>query len=51
MIDETLFSIELMANDPTAKGIIDSLGMTLDQVKGVTNSVASMWVSGIKPTE
>jgi SAM-dependent methyltransferase len=51
VIDESLFPIEFMANDPTTKGIIDSLGMTLDQAKGVANSVASIKVSGIKPAE
>ena len=49
VVDEALFPIEFMANDPTTKGIIDTLGMTLDQVKGVANSVVSIKVSGIKP--
>jgi arsenite methyltransferase len=49
VVDETLFPIEFVANDPTTKGIIDSLGMTLDQVKGIANSVVSIKVSGIKP--
>jgi len=49
VIDETLFPIEFMANDPTTKGIIDSLGMTLDQAKAIANSVVSIKVSGIKP--
>jgi SAM-dependent methyltransferase len=49
VIDETFFPIELMANDPTAKRVIDSLGMTLDQAKGAANSVVSIKVSAIKP--
>ena len=48
VIDETLFPIELMANDPTAKGIIDNLGIALDEVKGLVSSVASINVSGVK---
>ena len=51
VIDETPFSIELIVNDPTAKGIMDHLGMSPDQAKGVANSVVSVKVSGVKPTE
>jgi hypothetical protein len=40
-----------MANDPTTNGIIDSLGMTLDEGKGVANSVASIKVFGVKPSK
>ena len=51
VIDETLFPIEFMANDPTTKGIIDSLGMTLEQAKGIANSVVSIKVCGEKPND
>ena len=49
MIDETLFPIELMANDPTAKGIIDNLGIALGEVRDLASSVVSMKVFGLKP--
>jgi SAM-dependent methyltransferase len=48
VVDETLLPVELMANDPTAKGIIDNLGIALDEVKGLASSVASIKVSGMK---
>jgi hypothetical protein len=51
VIDETFFPIELMANDPTAKGIIDNLGVALDEMKEVANSVASIKVFGVKPSK
>jgi HKD family nuclease len=51
VIDETLFPIELMANDPTAKGIIDNLGIALEEAKEIASSVASIKVSGVKPID
>jgi hypothetical protein len=48
VVDETLLPVELMANDPTVKGIIDNLGVALDEVKGLASSVASIKVSGMK---
>lgn len=49
VIDETLFPVEIMADDPTVKGIIDNLGIGLDEVRGVASSVVSIKVSAIKP--
>jgi SAM-dependent methyltransferase len=49
VIDETLFPVEIMADDPTAKGIIDNLGIGLDEVRGVASSVVSIKVSAVKP--
>jgi len=51
VIDETFFPIELMANDPTAKGIIDNLGIALEEAKEIASSVASIKVSGVKPID
>ena len=49
VIDETLFPVELMTNDPTIKGIVDNLGIGLDEARGVASSVVSIKVSALKP--
>ena len=49
VVDETAFPIELIANDPTAKGIMDHLGIGLDEARGVASSVVSLKVSAVKP--
>jgi len=49
IIDETIFPIECMANDPTAKAIIDKVGTTVEGVKDIANSVVSIKIQGIKP--
>lgn len=49
VIDETAFPIELMANDPTVKGMMDNLGIGLDEARGVASSVVSIKVSALKP--
>ena len=49
IIDGTSFSIECMANDPTAKAVIESFNIPYEQVKEVGSSVMSVKVSGVKP--
>ena len=49
VIDETPFPIEWMANDPTAKDIMDSLGIGLDEARRLASSVVSIKVSAVKP--
>jgi arsenite methyltransferase len=49
VIDETLYPVELMTNDPTIKGIVDNLGIGLDEARGVASSVVSIKVSAVKP--
>jgi ubiquinone/menaquinone biosynthesis C-methylase UbiE len=49
VMDETVFPIELMANDPTAKAIISELNITTEDIKDIENSVVSIKVQGIKP--
>ena len=49
IIDEAAFPIECMANDPTAKAIIESLEIPLEKVKEITSSVISIKVRGVKP--
>jgi len=49
IIDETFFPIECLANDPTAKAIINELNITTEDIKDIENSVVSIKVQGIKP--
>ncbi|MDI6794956.1 MAG: arsenite methyltransferase [bacterium] len=49
IIDETSFPIKCMANDPTAKAIIKNLKIPPEEVKGITSSVVSIKVYGVKP--
>ena len=49
IVDETVFPIELMANDPTAQAIINELDITTEGIKDIENSVVSIKVQGIKP--
>ncbi len=49
IIDETSFPIEGIANDPTAKAIIENLEISPEKIKEVANSVISIKVSGVKP--
>ena len=49
VLDETLFPIDCLANDPTAKAIINNLQATKDDIKNIENSVASIRVKAIKP--
>jgi len=49
IIDETSFPIECMANDPTAKAIIEYLRIPPEKVKEAASSVISIKVYGVKP--
>jgi len=49
VIDESAFPIEFIASDPTAKGIMDNLGIGPDEARGVAGSVVSIKVSASKP--
>ncbi len=49
IIDEASFPIECMANDPTAKAIIENLKIPLEKMKGIASSVTSIKVYGVKP--
>jgi SAM-dependent methyltransferase len=49
IIDETLFPIECIANDPTAKTVIDKLRISQEEVRAVGSSVVSIKVCGVKP--
>jgi SAM-dependent methyltransferase len=49
IIDETSFPIELMANDPAAKALIEGMKIPGEKLKDIGNSIASIKVRGIKP--
>jgi len=49
IIDETSFPIECMANDPTAKAIMENLKISPEEVREVADSVISIKVGGVKP--
>ena len=49
IIDETSFPIECMANDPTAKAIMENLEIPPEEVREIASSVVSVRVHGIKP--
>ena len=50
-IDETSFPIESMANDPTAKAIMENLNISPEKVKEIANSVISIKIYAVKPFE
>lgn len=51
IIDETPFPIDCMANDPTAKEIIENLKIPPEKVKGFEYSFISLKISAVKPNE
>ena len=48
IMDETLFPIECMANDPTAGAIINKTDIPSDEINSLADSVLSIRVQGIK---
>ncbi len=49
ILDETVFPIDNMVNDPTARLIIDKMGVTDQKIKEAASSVVSAKVRAIKP--
>jgi arsenite methyltransferase len=49
ILEETLFPVELTANDPMAKAVVQSLNLTPEKVRELAGSIASIKVSGRKP--
>jgi arsenite methyltransferase len=50
VIEESIFPLDCVISDSTAKGIADQLKMTSEQIKNLAASIASVKVSGVKPT-
>jgi len=51
IIDEKYFPVENMANDLTAKAVVNNLKMRPKKIKEVTNLVLSITICGIKPSK
>ncbi len=49
VLDEAIFPIDYMTDDPTAQAIIKKLNLPEEEIKDTANSVASIKVRGIKP--
>ena len=49
LLDETLFPIDCITNDPTAKAVINKSQANKDDIKSFSNSVVSIKVQAIKP--
>jgi len=49
VMDETLFPIGCITDDPTAKVLIDKMNISSEEIKDISNSVLSVKVQGIKP--
>jgi len=49
VLGEATFSVELLANDPTAREIAKNLKLSREKAKDLANSVVSIKVSAIKP--
>jgi hypothetical protein len=49
VLGEATFSVELLANDPTAREIAKNLKLSRERAEDLANSVVSIKVSAIKP--
>lgn len=49
VVEEAVFPLECMTNDPTAEAIIKSLNIPVESLKDTLNTVASIKVYGVKP--
>lgn len=49
VIDETSYSIDLMANDSTAQAIIEDFNIPAKEIKNIAQAVISIKVQGMKP--
>lgn len=49
IIEETPFTVDLMANDPIVKMIIETLNISFEIIQEVNKSIISLKVKGLKP--
>jgi len=49
VLEETVFPIDFIANDPAAMAIIKDSGLSMQKVRDAVGSVLSVKVSGVKP--
>ncbi|MCX7702798.1 MAG: arsenite methyltransferase [Planctomycetota bacterium] len=50
IVEETFFPMDCIANDPTAKAIVEDLKIPLKELKGIESSVLSIKVKAVKLT-
>jgi len=50
VVDESIFPLDCMTNDPTGQAILEGLKASEKQLKEVEGSISSIKVSGIKPS-
>jgi arsenite methyltransferase len=48
ILDETVFPIDCIANDPTGKAIIDKMSLSEEKIKDIAHSVVSINVTALK---
>ena len=48
IIDESVFPIDCLTNDPTAQAIIAQMNLSTEKIKDIANSVISIKVQGTK---
>ncbi len=48
VVEETVLPLEWITNDPAAKGVMDELKITPEQIKDISASIASIKVSAVK---
>jgi SAM-dependent methyltransferase len=49
IVDESVFPVDYMVNDPTAQAVINKMGVSVDEINDVARSVVSIKVHAIKP--
>lgn len=49
VVDESVFPLDCMTNDPSGQAILESLKVSAEQMQEVKDLIASMKVSGMKP--
>lgn len=48
IIDEAIFPVDFMANDPTVKGLMDKHSLSQKDLEDLTNSISSIKLSAVK---
>jgi len=49
IIDESVFPLDYMTNDPTGRAILEDLKISAEQLKQIEGSISSIKVSGFRP--
>ena len=48
ILQEASFSLEYLANDPTAKAIMEDSSLRPDELRGIASSIISLGISAVK---